>query len=180
MAQRPAIFLDRDGVLNLDTGYVYRPQDLKLLEGVGETLVALKNKGYLLVVVSNQSGVARGYFSTSDVEAFHAAMQQQLERNYGVRLDRFEYCPYHPEGTVAAFAQESARRKPAPGMIFDAAQALAIDLTRSYLVGDKDSDIEAGIAAGVRSIHILKDGEPPHSQAYARAASLRLAYPYIS
>lgn len=158
-----AVFLDRDGVLNVDHGYTHKVEDLALMPGAGAALAELKRRGFLLVVVSNQSGVGRGYFTAADVDAFHAAMQARLEREHGVRLDAFYVCYDTPQ-------TPSQRRKPAPGMVLEAAEELGIDLATSWLVGDRGSDVECAVAAGVRAVHVT-DGAP-HTAAAARASSL--------
>lgn len=160
---RRAVFLDRDGVLNVDQGYVHKVEDLELITGVGRSLAELKRRGFLLVVVSNQSGVGRGYFTAAAVDAFHAAMQTQLRSKFGVSIDAFYVC-YDPPQTP------STHRKPAPGMVLDAARDLGIELASSWLVGDRDTDIECGRAAGVRAIHITSG--TAHPAAFAHAVDL--------
>ena len=178
-ASRKAIFLDRDGVLNRDDGYVHRVEDLILLPRVGEALRELRTRGFLLVVVSNQAGVARGYFGLDDVARFNDALQARLTSEFGVRLDDFYFCPFHPQGTVAEFARESHHRKPAPGMILDAIARHGIARESSYLVGDKHSDVESAVRAGVRAIQVLAGSEPRHVGALGFAESLHDALPLL-
>lgn len=164
-----AVFLDRDGVLNLDRGYVHQPADLQLLPGVPEALATLKARGFLLVVITNQSGVARGFYDVDAVDAFHAAMQQAL-KPAGVQLDAFYLCP-HLDGCDC--------RKPKPGMVLQAAREHSIDLNQSYLVGDKVSDIVCAISAGVTPIQVKRDSEAKHPGALAQVGDLAAAVAFI-
>ena len=144
---KQAIFLDRDGTINVEKNYLIDPADLVLLPGVGEALRRSQEAGYLLIVVTNQSGVARGFFTTSDVENLHKHLQREL-RPYGVQIDAFYLCPHHPEYG----AGPCDCRKGEPGMLLQAAREHHIDLAASWMIGDKSSDIEAGSKAGCRSI----------------------------
>lgn len=145
---RPAIFLDRDGVINKDTGYPYRQDDLFLIDGAGEAISLAKKHGYLTVVVTNQSGVARGFFTEQDVHKFHSYIQEKL-RNYNTSIDAFYFCPFHPEATCQAYRQDHPDRKPNPGMIERAIHELLIDRKRSFLIGDKFTDVQAAKAANI-------------------------------
>ena len=176
---RRAVFLDRDGVLNIDTGYTYRVADLRLLPGVSQALAKLKQAGFQLIVVSNQSGVARGKFTIAEVEAFHHAMNSALQAEGGPVIDEFMYCPHHPEGSVAEFAVVCTCRKPEPGMIVVAAERHGLTLRDCYLVGDKPDDIEAATRAGVRGIQVRSRYGPPHPGAMALVDSLEEAVPLI-
>ena len=144
-----AVFLDRDGVINVDHGYVSTWERFDFLPGVPEALRELQDAGYLLVVVSNQSGIGRGYYSEADVASLNRAIAQYLGSTVGVTLSGFYHCPHHPTEAEGEFRRECDCRKPAPGMIRQAVLDHDIDLKTSLLVGDKDSDIEAGRAAGV-------------------------------
>ncbi|MRR53472.1 MAG: D-glycero-beta-D-manno-heptose 1,7-bisphosphate 7-phosphatase [Deltaproteobacteria bacterium] len=146
-----AVFLDRDGVINVEKGYLHRIEDFEFLPGVPLALRLLKEAGFLLVVVTNQSGVARGYYSLETVHELHRHLQSELVVA-GVTIDGFYICPHHPEHGSADSAGECNCRKPLPGMIERAISDFRIDPTRSYLIGDKLSDIEAGRAAGCRSL----------------------------
>lgn len=148
---RPAAFLDRDGVLNIDHGYAHRPEQLDWIDGAPEAVRLLNEAGYYVIVVSNQSGVARGYFGEDAVLRFHAHMQDELAE-HGARIDAFYYCPHHPRGTVKAFAIACQCRKPLPGLLERAAGDWPIDRARSFLIGDKDSDLAAAAAFNIRSI----------------------------
>jgi len=146
-----AVFLDRDGVINVEKGYLHRIEDFEFLPGVPQALRLLKEAGFLLVVVTNQSGVARGYYSLEAVHELHRHLQSELAVA-GVAIDGFYICPHHPEHGSADSAGECDCRKPLPGMIGRAISDFRIDPARSYLVGDKLSDTEAGRAAGCRSL----------------------------
>lgn len=148
---RRAVFLDRDGTLVHPYHYPSRPEHLRLYEGIAEPLRALQAAGLALVVVTNQSGIARGYFTPADLDRMHLALRQSLG-SQGVTLDAIEYCPHHPDGVVPPLAIRCGCRKPAPGMLLRAADALHIDLARSWMVGDILDDIEAGRRAGCRSV----------------------------
>ena len=150
-AAKPVAFLDRDGVLNVDHGYVHRPERLEWVAGAPEAVRLLNEAGIPVIVITNQSGVARGYFGETDVRQFHAHVQEQL-RARGAHVDAFYYCPHHPQGTVAEFAIACDCRKPKPGMLERAARDFAVDRRRSFLIGDKDDDVAAAAAFGVRGI----------------------------
>jgi D-glycero-D-manno-heptose 1,7-bisphosphate phosphatase len=146
--RRPAVFLDRDGVINIDTDFLHRPEDCIFVEGVAPAIERLNRSGRLVIVVTNQSGVARGFYGESDVHQLHDFMRQSLLEQ-GARIDAFYHCPHHPEGSVAAFRRDCACRKPAPGMILTAMAEHQIDPGRSFLIGDRNSDIAAAQAAGL-------------------------------
>ncbi len=154
-APRKAAFLDRDGVINLDRAYVSRWEDFEFVPGAIDAMRRLKQAGYALVVVTNQSGIARGYYSEAQYQALTAAMQQALA-DAGVVVDAVYHCPHHPKGEVAKLAIECDCRKPAPGMILRATKELNLSLADSFLVGDKPSDIEAARAAGVGKAYIVQ------------------------
>lgn len=149
--KRPAAFLDRDGVLNVDHGYAYRPDELEWIDGAPQAVRLLNEAGFIVVIVTNQSGVARGMYNEADIHAFHAHMQEGL-RAQGARIDAFYHCPHHPEGTVEAFAVECACRKPGVGMLEQAVRDWPIDLTHSFLIGDRDGDMEAAAAFKIPGI----------------------------
>lgn len=168
----PAAFLDRDGVLIRDHGYVYKPEDIEILPGVFEGLKLLRENSYRLILVSNQSGVARGLFTCAQVDVFHQALQSQIQAACGITLDGIYYCPHHPEGQVKSYAVNCRCRKPEPGLLEQAGADFAIDWERSFLVGDKDSDIECAMRAGIRGIQIENDQYVPHQNPHATIASL--------
>ncbi len=146
--QRPAIFFDRDGVLNVDHGYVHRPDQIEWITGAKAAVKRFNDAGYFVFVVSNQASVARGYCSEEDVHALHRWMVGELQV-VGAHVDRFEYCPYHPEGIIPQYRQTSSRRKPAPGMLLDCMARWPVKKDESFLVGDKEIDMEAAKAAGI-------------------------------
>ena len=146
---RPAVFLDRDGVICYDVHYMRSPDQFVLMPGVAEGIRRLKEAGFLVVVATNQSGIRRGYFTEEDLAKIHGRMVEELGRR-GARVDAIYYCPCLPE-------EDCECRKPRPGMLLRAAEELGIDLGRSYMVGDKDLDVEAGRAAGCTTILIGKD-----------------------
>jgi D-glycero-D-manno-heptose 1,7-bisphosphate phosphatase len=155
-AQKAAVFLDRDGVLIEDSpNYITRVDQVILLPGVAEATRKLTDAGFTVVVVTNQAAVARGLVTEEGVETIHAHLQQLLAQAAGARIDKIYYCPFHPEGTVRRYARASDRRKPAPGMLLDAARDLGIRLYRSYLVGDKESDMIAAKEVSCKAIAVL-------------------------
>ena len=155
--KRKAVFLDRDGTINIDSGYVYRKEDFVFIEGAVEAIAALKRAGYLLVVVTNQSGVARGLYTEQDVHNLHRVINEELQaREAGI--DAFYFCPHHPDVNHGPYAGSCPCRKPEPGMLLQALSDLSIDPGASYMVGDSMRDIAAGKRAGIRSILIRGGG----------------------
>lgn len=158
-AVEPVVFLDRDNTLIANDGDLGDPSKVQLLPGVAEGLKRLKDAGYRLVVVTNQGGVARGRYGEADVDRVHARIAQLVDEESGGKrvLDRFYYCPFHPEGTHPEYKREHPWRKPRPGMLLQAAVDLGLDLDRGWVVGDQARDILAGRAAGVRTILLGED-----------------------
>jgi D-glycero-D-manno-heptose 1,7-bisphosphate phosphatase len=164
-----AVFLDRDGTINEEVGYLSDLAQLKLIPGVGAAIKKLNEAGLKVVLVTNQSGVARGYFTESFVQETHARLEQML-RDEGARLDGIYYCPHHPTAGSPPYTVACDCRKPGTGLIDRAARDLAIDVKKSYVVGDKWSDVELGQRAGAHAI-LVKSGfasddpgnvRPPH------------------
>jgi D-glycero-D-manno-heptose 1,7-bisphosphate phosphatase len=147
-APRPALFLDRDGVLNMDRGYVSRIADFEWIEGAREAVLAFNRRNWWVFVVTNQSGIARGYYTEADMEVLHRHMQSELA-TIGARIDRFYHCPFHEEGEVPEFRRDSYDRKPKPGMLIRAMTDFPVIRERSFMIGDKDADMQAAKAAGV-------------------------------
>jgi histidinol-phosphate phosphatase family protein len=150
---RPGVLLDRDGTIIADNGYVGSVERVQFLDGAIEAIAALNAAGLPVVVVSNQAGVARGYFGVDDVQQVHKHMIEELARQ-GAHVDFWFFCPYHPEGTVESFARSSADRKPGPGMALAAADALDLDLSRCWVVGDAACDVGLARAVGARPVHV--------------------------
>lgn len=150
----PAVFLDRDGTISAEVGYLDDPARLELIPGSAEAIRACNGSGLLVVVVTNQSGVARGYFTEETVRATHARLTELLAAQ-GARVDGFYFCPHHPGKGEPPYRLECECRKPRPGMINAACRDLPIDPARSYMVGDKWSDYEFGSRNGLHSVLVL-------------------------
>lgn len=155
VAKRPALFLDRDGVINVDHGYVYKPEDFDFVDGIFELVAEANRLDYLVVVVTNQAGIGRGYYTEKDFHALTDWMCTQFVE-YGARIDAVYFCPDHPEHGIGAYRRESNFRKPGAGMLKQAAAQLNIDLPNSLIVGDKDTDMQAGASAGVGCLLLFK------------------------
>ena len=149
--KRSALFLDRDGTLVYPRHYPSRPQELHLYEGIGAALKAFQDAGFCLVMITNQAGIARGYFTEEDLQSMHMYLSQELAKS-GVHFDAIYYCPHHPDGIVPELAIRCDCRKPQPGMLLRAARDLELDLRSSWFVGDILDDIEAGNRAGCRTV----------------------------
>ncbi len=158
--EHKAVFLDRDDTIIADPGYINDPAQVKLLPGVTTALKELHNLGFKLIVITNQSGIARGILSEQQLDAIHKRLKQLLSYE-SVYLDGIYYCPYHPEGTIAKYTKESDLRKPNSGMILKAAEEMKINLAKSWMIGDSDRDTLAGKTAGCKTILV----QPSPSQA---------------
>ncbi len=152
-AQRPAVFLDRDKTLIEDPGYIDHPDLVRLIDGVPEALIRLRDLGYALVIVTNQSGIARGLLTEDDLAAIHDRLRDLL-REKGAEVDAVYFCPYldGPQAVLEEYRRDSELRKPKPGMLLLAAEEMGLDLERSWIVGDSFTDAEAGRAAGCRAV----------------------------
>jgi D-glycero-D-manno-heptose 1,7-bisphosphate phosphatase len=155
--RRPAVFFDRDGVLNVDKAYVHEIGDFEWIPGAREAIKLCNDQGYLTFVVTNQSGVARGYYGVDAVERLHGWMNAELAQ-IGAHIDEFQYCPYHEEGVVEQWRQTSDRRKPAPGMIIDCLKGWPVEKDSSLLIGDRLNDLEAAARAGIVG-HLFEGGD---------------------
>jgi D-glycero-D-manno-heptose 1,7-bisphosphate phosphatase len=145
---KPALFLDRDGVINLDRGYVSRVEDFEFVAGAIDCIANFKRRGWLVFVVTNQSGIAFGHYTEADMQAVHDHMLGQVNAA-GTLIDRVYACPYHPDGTLPAFRRDSLDHKPGPGMVLRAMADFPVRRELSFLIGDKDTDIAAAHAAGI-------------------------------
>jgi len=149
-----AVFLDRDGVVIKDKNYQYKVADLELIEGASDSIKRLNAAGFLVIIVSNQSGIARGYFTEKDLEEFNSALLSEFKER-GAMIDAIYYCPHHPtEAKVKKYMVECDCRKPKPGILLKAAKEHGIELSKSWMIGDKESDVFAGKAAGCRTVLI--------------------------
>lgn len=149
--RRPAVFLDRDGTLNVEKNYLHRFDEWEWIDGAVDAIKMLNENGFLTIVVSNQAGIARGKYSEKDVELLHSLVAMDMNKKGGV-IDDFYYCPHHPDFNSI---QECWTRKPNPGMLSLAIEKWGIDFDRSWMIGDKLIDMQAGTAAGVDTILVL-------------------------
>ena len=154
MGKRKAVFLDRDGTINVEVQYLNKVEEFQFIPGVPYALKRLKEAGLLLVVVTNQSGIGRGIYDEAALQRVHDHMHQELAA-FGVEIDACYFCPHHPEHATGEYLKECSCRKPLPGMLQQAAEALDIDLAASYMVGDKLIDVEVGINAGCTPIMVM-------------------------
>lgn len=155
---KPAVFLDRDGVINVDHGYVSRPEQFSFIDGIFEACQHFAALGYTLIVVTNQSGIGRGYYTEADFLSLTRWMTERFAE-HGVTITGVYWCPHHPVQAQGAYQRECDCRKPAPGMILQAAAEHGIDLARSWMLGDKAADMQAAAAAGVRRKVLVLSGQ---------------------
>ena len=155
--RRPAAFLDRDGILNHDTGYVWRTEEYRWQAGAAGAVKRLNDLGYYVFVVTNQAGVARGLYGCEDIENLHRWINRTLRRR-GAHVDAFYYCPHHPEVGRGPFTRACECRKPGPGMLLQAMKEWPVDLSRSFMIGDKETDMAAAEAAGVPTRRLFHEG----------------------
>lgn len=148
---RKVVFLDRDGTINEEVNYLYRKEDLRLIEGVPQAIALLNQAGYEVIVVTNQAGVARGYYTEEDVKALHEYLNEVLARDHA-HVDAFYYCPHHPVHGIGAYKVKCRCRKPDIGLLEQAEETGKIDREHSWMIGDKTSDTKAGIAYGIKSV----------------------------
>ena len=154
---KKALFLDRDGVVNEDRGYVFRQEDFQFKDGIFTLCREAKSKGYLVIIITNQSGIARGYFGEEEYEKLNQWMLGRFSEQ-GISIDQVYYCPFHPEEGLGKYRVDSPDRKPGAGMFLKAQKAHDLDLSRSIAIGDRDGDAEAARRAGVGRV-VLLEGE---------------------
>lgn len=147
---RKAVFLDRDGVINVDKGYVYKIEDFEFIDGSVEAMKKLKRSGYSLIVVTNQSGIGRGYYTEDDVQNLHSFINRELSKE-GFQIDDFFYCPHHPYEALNDYKKKCECRKPGTLMLEKAIKKYNIDVNKSYMIGDRISDIKCGLKLGLAS-----------------------------
>ncbi|HEX7572346.1 MAG TPA: HAD family hydrolase [Bacteroidota bacterium] len=154
ITRRPAVFFDRDGTLNEEVEFLSAPEQVRLIPGAGHAVRAVNENGFLAIVISNQSGIARGLFTEADLIPIHAKFQQELGAS-GARIDRIYYCPHHPTAGIPPYRVDCDCRKPRPGMLHRAEKEMGVDLSRSYVIGDRIVDVLAGRNAGAKGILVL-------------------------
>jgi D-glycero-D-manno-heptose 1,7-bisphosphate phosphatase len=168
--KRRAVFFDRDGTLNVDTGYVSQPSDVALVEHAAESAKKLADAGYTLVIVSNQSGIARGMMTVEQADAVDKRLLAML-RERGVAIEAIYRCPHLPGGSVPDYAVDCDCRKPKPGLFLRAARELDLDLEASWVIGDSARDVQAGLAAGCRAIELSPNGKGSPSKFVSEAGA---------
>lgn len=173
---KSAYFFDRDGVLNQDTGYVYRWDQFRWCTGAVGAIKELNLASVLVVVVTNQAGVAHGYYTENHVRELHRRMNQDLLR-HRAHIDAFYYCPHHPNGTITPYKTSCLCRKPQPGMLRQAIADLNIDPKTSVMIGDRESDLQAGSAAGIGSVKLISQYQDRHAMVSFLVRKPRFAIP---
>lgn len=148
MSQK-AVFFDRDGTLNVDMDYLYKVEELRWMPHAREALAYLSQRGYLIFVITNQSGVARGYYTVEQMQELHLRMASDVEA-YGAHIEKFYYCPHHKDGKVKEYAIDCDCRKPKPGMLLQCFKEYDIDIAQSFLIGDSERDVECAKAVGMK------------------------------
>lgn len=152
---RKALFLDRDGTINVDKGYTYKVEDLQFIEGMPELIKTYNDSEYLVIVITNQAGIGRGHYTEADMQKFHDNMNKELREKYGAHIDAFYFCPHHPEYGIGEYKIECKCRKPNSGMLERAIKEFDIDVKRSVLIGDKDKDVQCGHNVGIGIVMLL-------------------------
>jgi D-glycero-D-manno-heptose 1,7-bisphosphate phosphatase len=181
MKKKRAIFLDRDGVININHGYVYQQENFNFVDGIFDLVKEANNQNYLVIVITNQAGIARGYYSENDFELITNWMIAQFSAK-GCNIDSVYFSPYHPTQGIGNYLKDDISRKPNPGMILDAVKDFNINLNKSLLIGDKITDIQAGISAGINK-NILFDTQNNQSNTlnqYSIISNLAHAKKYLS
>lgn len=155
MNRRRALFLDRDGIVNIEKNYLYKVEDFEFCPGIFELCQYFLDKEYWIFLITNQAGIAKGYYTEEDFITLNQWMLQQFTKK-GITIQEAFYCPHHPKGSKPLYSIDCNCRKPKPGMLLRAAEKYSIDLKNSILIGDKESDIEAGIQAGIQANWLVK------------------------
>ncbi len=180
MSGRIGVFLDRDGTLNVERDFIARPEEIQLIPGAADAVQRLNREGLVACVISNQSGVARGYLTEEDLVPIHARLSEDLGAG-GARVDRYYYCPHHPTEGMPPYNVECECRKPKPGMLLQGAREFGLDLTRSYVIGDRMSDVQAGQAVGAATVLVLTGyGETAREECRAGGVVPDLVAPSIT
>lgn len=148
---RKAVFLDRDGTINVEKNYLYKIEDFEFIEGVPEAIKLLNDMGYLVIVITNQAGIGRGYYTEEDMHRLHYYIDEELKK-YGAHIDAYYYCPHHPKSVKSEYKRLCECRKPNDGMLRNAVEKYNINEKDSYIIGDKLSDVETGKALGIKGI----------------------------
>jgi D-glycero-D-manno-heptose 1,7-bisphosphate phosphatase len=173
----PALFLDRDGVVNVDTGYAHHPDQIEFVDHIFDVVAAATRAGYKVFIITNQAGIGRGYYTEAQFHALTRWIGEQFAVAGGA-IERTYFCPHHPEHGIGEYRRQCQCRKPQPGMLLQAASDYDIDLAHSLFVGDKRSDMQAGQRAGVGTLLYVGD-EPDHAPG-VKVASLKEIIPYLS
>lgn len=179
---RPALFLDRDGVINVDRGYVGKIEDFTFIDGIFELVRTARDLGFVPVVVTNQSGIARGFYTEADFESLTGWMLKRFEAE-GAPIERVDYCPNLQDAPLAQYRRADPRRKPGPGMLLDAVAELGLDASRSAMIGDKWSDALAAHAAGVPHVALVggdPGAAPENGPEVTRVADLAAAAMWVA
>ncbi|MGX9774584.1 D-glycero-alpha-D-manno-heptose-1,7-bisphosphate 7-phosphatase [Janthinobacterium aestuarii] len=171
MEKRRALFLDRDGVINHDSGYTHKIEDFHFIDGIFDLCRAAQQAGYLIIVVTNQAGIGRGYYTEEDFRVLTTWMVGRFAEE-GVTITEVLYCPFHPEHGVGEYKRDSFNRKPQPGMILTAAVSHGLDVESSIMIGDSETDMQAALSAGVKKRYLLIDHSSPNFSASCTATLL--------
>lgn len=167
--KQKTVFLDRDGTINVEKNYLYKPEDFQFIENAPEAIVLLKKHGYRVIVVTNQAGVARGYYTEADVKRLHAYINEQLQK-WNTQIDAFYYCPHHPTAGIGKYKRDCNCRKPKTGMFEQACRDFEVDRENSWMIGDNKGDIEAGRNFGLRTILVRTGyGEELEKEGFKRS-----------
>lgn len=154
-----AVFLDRDGTLNIEKNYLYRKEDFEFIDGAIESIKIFHDCGYKVIVITNQAGIAKGYFKEEDVIFLHQHISEKLKAN-NTYVDGYYYCPHHKDGTITEYTIDCECRKPKAGMLYQAAKDHDLDLSKSFIIGDNETDILSGKYAHLKSCFLVRSGHP--------------------